>query len=129
MEVEHTRFPSKTLILICGVIAAVVLVVLASVNISVPPNLAAEASFTYYRRNHKLPLNRGGELWAAILEAHPSKEEISGWFDANLQEVVDPWGTPLSIQGSSQSVTITSAGPDKKFGTSDDIIETRSLSQ
>jgi len=146
MEVEHTRFPSRTLILICGVIAAVLLAVLASVNISVPPNppsararaklmaemrvgLAVEASFAYYRRNHKLPLNRGGELWAAILEAHSPKEEIGGWFDANIQEVVDPWGTPLSIRESSGSVIITSAGPDRKFGTSDDIIETRSLQQ
>ena len=145
MGLEHIRFPNKKTMLIGAVIAAVIFVVLASVDISVPPyspstsararltaemrvGLAAEAWLTYYKKNHKLPLNKG-ELWNAILEMHPPKEESSKWFDPNLQEVVDPWGTPLSIQESSQNIIVTSAGPDKRFGTDDDILETRSLPQ
>jgi len=45
-------------------------------------------------------------------------------------EMIDLWGTPLKItfQGSS-GIQVTSAGPDKVFGTADDIVSNTSAKQ
>jgi hypothetical protein len=40
-------------------------------------------------------------------------------------EVVDPWGTPYRFTFDEKGVTVTSAGKDKQFGTTDDIVETK----
>ena len=88
--------------------------------------IALDSAVDCYQRTGKLPAN-ARELREAILEMHPPKEQISEWIGANSREVVDPWGTPLSIQTSSQSLIVMSAGPDKTFGTNDDIIEKHSL--
>lgn len=79
----------------------------------------------YYQKVGRLPTD-ARELREAVLELSPlAKKQIQELIDANSTELVDPWGTPLSITNSSHSVIVTSAGPDKKFGTGDDIIETR----
>ncbi len=43
--------------------------------------------------------------------------------DASL----DMWGTPLKGKLSQRGLTISSAGPDKKFGSSDDIVATQDV--
>ncbi len=40
---------------------------------------------------------------------------------------LDMWGTPFKGQVSQRGLTISSAGPDKKFGTSDDIVDTQDV--
>ena len=37
---------------------------------------------------------------------------------------VDPWGTPFQYQLLSNGCSLACAGPDKKFGTADDIVRT-----
>jgi hypothetical protein len=68
-------------------------------------------------------LNNHG-LYAALLGASPGKAYMN--FkpkDVNTNgELIDHWGTPLRIwYVSDKEVGITSAGPDKIFGTADDI--------
>jgi len=36
-------------------------------------------------------------------------------------QLLDPWGTPYKFEEHDKSVTVTSAGPDKEFGTADDV--------
>ena len=43
--------------------------------------------------------------------------------DASL----DMWGTPFKGKLNQRGLTISSAGPDKKFGTGDDIIDTQDV--
>jgi hypothetical protein len=43
--------------------------------------------------------------------------------DASL----DMWGTPFKGKLSQRGLTISSAGPDKKFGTTDDIVDTQNI--
>jgi hypothetical protein len=60
----------------------------------------------------------------AELEALGKEENV------DVQGLRDPWGTPyryeLSFQGTQQILTVTSAGPDKRFGTKDDFTAHRS---
>jgi len=44
----------------------------------------------------------------------PTLSDLSTW------RRNDPWGTPYQVTCSGSSITVTSAGPDKKMGTSDD---------
>jgi len=37
--------------------------------------------------------------------------------------LVDPWGTKYSYRKSEKTFTITSAGPDRKLGTADDLVD------
>ena len=36
-------------------------------------------------------------------------------------DVVDPWGTTYAIECRGDDIVVTSAGPDRAFGTADDI--------
>ena len=53
--------------------------------------------------------------------------------NVDVADLRDPWGTPyrdeLSFEGSQQIFTVTSAGPDKRFGTSDDFVAHRTARQ
>jgi hypothetical protein len=40
---------------------------------------------------------------------------------------LDMWGTPFKGKLNQRGLTISSAGPDKKFGTTDDIIDTQDV--
>ncbi|MBX3243758.1 MAG: carboxypeptidase regulatory-like domain-containing protein [Acidobacteria bacterium] len=59
---------------------------------------------------------------------HPTDEaslkQILSLYDLNIDTLRDPWGTPYNkefgINRNSDYLSILSAGPDKKFGTSDD---------
>jgi hypothetical protein len=46
------------------------------------------------------------------------------WHNAShlhAPRVLDPWGTPYRMTPSGQGYAITSAGPDRVFGTADDV--------
>ena len=40
---------------------------------------------------------------------------------------IDPWGTPLKGQIAGRRMSVTSAGPDKKFGTRDDLSASQNI--
>lgn len=40
---------------------------------------------------------------------------------------LDMWGTPFKGKLTQRGLTISSAGPDKKFGTADDIVDTQDV--
>jgi hypothetical protein len=50
-----------------------------------------------------------------------SKDDLvaGGYVDA--RNLVDPWGTPIAFRCSDDDVSATSAGPDRIFGTPDDV--------
>lgn len=54
---------------------------------------------------------------------YPDKLEELTKLDSNIHSfTVDEWGTPVRYTVSGDSFTVRSAGPDSKFGTTDDII-------
>lgn len=56
------------------------------------------------------------------LQALLSHTDASGWMGPYLTELVpDPWNTPFRYELTNGQVIVTSAGPDKIFGTKDDI--------
>jgi len=85
------------------------------------------ACLAYMTEYNRLPPSSDNQkLAAALLGANArlitfvafSKRELN-----TNQEIVDRWGTPLQItfQGAS-TIQVISAGPDKTFGTPDDIV-------
>jgi len=136
----------KILIFICVVTALLIAgLILLSVAVPSPPypcskaqlirmmaglelTVASEAAIEYLHKFGKLPTN-ARELGSAILFVQPPGQPEYDWIKKDTHEAIDPWGTPLSIQISSTDFCITSAGPDKIFGTNDDIVEKRDLSK
>ena len=88
--------------------------------------VSVEASFRYRAKFGKLPTGEH-QLSDAIMLLEPSRAAIKGWIDTKSGNVIDPWGTPLVILVSTDSFSIVSAGPDRKFGTGDDIIRSNNL--
>jgi hypothetical protein len=67
--------------------------------------LAAIAIGHFYETNHRIPR---------------SLRELGGDIDS-----LDAWGGSLSYEVRDTSITLRSAGPDRRFGTADDLIEQR----
>lgn len=40
----------------------------------------------------------------------------------NMDEMKDPWGTPYKVENDKTHFRVSSAGPDRVFGTPDDIV-------
>jgi len=80
-----------------------------------------EAGLNQWNESGKQPHN------ISELEAVGKEENV------DVQALRDPWGTPyhyeLSFQNAQQILSVTSAGPDKRFGTKDDFTAHRSLRQ
>lgn len=83
-----------------------------------------------YPDSHKaMPPTTDNRLLASLLQKEPPTPlekydsiDFRSFLNAN-GEIVDGWGTPLRIEFSGfDDFKITSAGPDKVFGTADDII-------
>jgi hypothetical protein len=85
----------------------------------------ATAAESYKTDNGPFPKNLDNHiLWFDLSGADSGKVYMS--FTTNQQndkgEIVDPWGTPYRVWYiSDKEIGITSAGPDKIFGTDDDI--------
>ncbi|MCE0483713.1 MAG: hypothetical protein LV479_05690 [Methylacidiphilales bacterium] len=83
---------------------------------------------TYLRDNGPLPRNIDNRGLAALLTGENPGRRVYIELGKSVKqlnesgELVDAWGTPLRVQSvSSSEVAITSAGPDRIFGTADDI--------
>jgi competence protein ComGC len=66
------------------------------------------------------------EMWTFD---HPNKCPTFAQLKADRQvsestKGTDPWGTDFRIRCDTSGVTVTSAGPDKKFDTADDVTST-----
>jgi hypothetical protein len=84
-----------------------------------------------YPESHKaMPPTTDNRLLASLLQKEPPTPlekydsiDLRSYLNAN-GEIVDGWGTPLRIEFSGfDDFKITSAGPDRIFGTSDDITD------
>jgi hypothetical protein len=64
-------------------------------------------------------VRHNGQIPATLGELTRSSNEQRGLL--NESGLIDCWGTPLLYETHLKSFTITSAGPDKKLGTKDDI--------
>jgi hypothetical protein len=73
---------------------------------------AKRAAFEYFPQWAVHPANRGCPESLAALEPYASPEDI-GW--------KDPWGTAFAFRCVDGQMIVTSAGPDRKPGTRDDI--------
>jgi hypothetical protein len=89
--------------------------------------LALTAAYTtYISDNGSFPKNLDNQRFTKLLSGKPSQKFVYMQFKPNqvnsLGELIDAWGTPFRILYLSDSdVMILSAGPDKVFGTADDI--------
>ncbi len=54
----------------------------------------------------------------------PQGDDVSALLKAGIRDApqVDPWNTPVHYHGEDNTFVLSSAGPDKKWGTSDDIV-------
>jgi hypothetical protein len=83
------------------------------------------AARTYISDNGSFPKNLDNHIfWSDLSGADSGKVYME--FETSQQndkgEITDPWGRPYRIwYFSDKEVGITSAGPDKTFGTADDI--------
>jgi len=73
------------------------------------------------------PVGTNAEIMKAILGANPKGAKLGPPEGQSLNgsgELVDRWGTPYFFhQLSGTQMEIWSAGPDRKMGTSDDLIQ------
>ncbi len=73
------------------------------------------------------PVGTNAEIMKAVMGDNPKRARLGPPEGQNLNgngELVDRWGTPYFFhQMSAASMEIHSAGPDKTFGTPDDIIQ------
>jgi hypothetical protein len=94
---------------------------------SVLPSKIQTACLSYMTEYDRLPPSSDNQKLAAALMGNNSRHIVFVSFSRNelnsKGEIVDRWGTPLQItlQGTS-TIQVTSAGPDKIFGTADDIV-------
>jgi len=90
----------------------------------------------YYDFKGEFPAGMGGQTLYAALDSVPASHEVLKRIDSvwlyppgrqpgpSLPRIYDPWGTPLSyryVPSVDSFPEIVSAGPDKQFGTADDI--------
>lgn len=56
----------------------------------------------------------------------PLDDEFQAYMVRKLEEEdgIDPWGVPYAMRPTRDSVAVVSAGPDREFGTDDDILQT-----
>ncbi len=54
----------------------------------------------------------------------PQGDDVSALLKAGIRDApqVDPWNTPVHYHGEGGTFVLSSAGPDRKWGTSDDIV-------
>jgi hypothetical protein len=58
-----------------------------------------------------------------------ARGEFDGWLDQRYQQVrsrEDAWGTRYQLRSRGESFDVVSAGPDREFGTDDDLVRTGS---
>jgi len=58
-----------------------------------------------------------------LIKKPPSAPKWKGPYIDSSKEFIDAWGTPIRYETYLKGFKLISAGPDKKFGTSDDIVE------
>ena len=89
------------------------------------PTLVQNACFSYLMEYNQFPPPDNQRLAAALLGENSRRVVFITLPKGALNtkgEIVDRWGTPLkiTIKGNSE-VQVISAGPDREFGTADDI--------
>ena len=89
------------------------------------PTLVQNACFTYLMEYNRFPPLENKRLAAALLGENSRKMVFITLPKKGLNaegEIVDRWGTPLKITFKANTdVQVISAGPDREFGTADDI--------
>ena len=79
------------------------------------------AGLTVYKKLHgHYPQGNTEEIAKSLSEEDP-KHPALVW-ESHDKPMVDPWGTRFSIEINGEMVIIRSAGPDRLFGTTDDIV-------
>jgi hypothetical protein len=80
------------------------------------------AAYRYWQANGKLPSTTDNASFTKdILKGNEAFVNWQWWLNAR-NELVDTWGTPLRISSPAErTIFIDSAGPDKAWGTADDI--------
>lgn len=138
MIIAPSRIARRNWILICGALPLIGIAICSLPGPISPParipeaqrlrmkarlrvRVAADAAVRFRSVFGKTP-NNAGELNRALMLMIPSKDPNNEW--AFQRQIVDPWGTALSVRETPESLTITSAGPDKIMGTEDDISKT-----
>ena len=77
-------------------------------------------------RNHQTQLMRSVRVWMieygfGFAPAQVTLERLQADLDITPQEMLDGWGTAFLYQPGERRYTLTSAGPDRQFGTADDL--------
>ena len=68
---------------------------------------------------------RAAAIYAEAMASTPGCPSVRSLVrDKELEEghLTDPWGTPFMISCRADDITVTSAGPDGRFGSSDDVV-------
>jgi hypothetical protein len=92
------------------------------------------ACLSYSTEYNRLPPDSDNKRLTAALTGENARHISFLWLSQSQlnsnNEMIDHWGTPLKIifQGTS-GIQITSAGPDKIFGTADDIVTNPTFSR
>ena len=71
----------------------------------------------------KYPTGTPEQIVAALQGANPRKIMFLDWLRVPQDRgntPIDPWGATYRIEVNGTNVTVSSAGPDQRFGTSDD---------
>ncbi len=84
----------------------------------------AQKQLTFIRQRVE---RRGEAQLLSTLDSFEQQKWIKRWVpdpDGKKRDMsLDPWGTPIRIEFLNQKLTVTSAGKDKVYKTSDDIKE------
>ena len=96
-------------------------------------SLNAESAFSRLIEKQFQPLESGMTRWNQAGRTPrdlPELEAVGKELGVDVTNLPDPWGTPyryeLLYQGAQHVLRVTSAGPDKRFGTRDDFTAHRS---
>ncbi len=126
---EETIHPRKTSAssLAAVLFAAVVLTLFAGCGKSGHEPPAAINPIPPIRNAFKLSMDAvAGQIRNYAIENGqvPQGDDVSALLKAGIRDApqVDPWNTPVRYRGEGNAFVLSSAGPDKKWGTSDDIV-------
>lgn len=77
-------------------------------------------------------LNQKTMLWmiqygASFNPVRVKLSRVRADFGLTSDQMLDSWGTPIRYEATDTSYTLKAAGPDKSFGTEDDLVQTRPI--
>jgi hypothetical protein len=111
---------------LAGIIVAAVLLPLLLFSVVM---FELQNSATTRKRIEMAKAQTAAMLAAAITTPRPGYGGCPSATDLGtfVRGQTDPWGEPYDIRCISGTITVTSPGPDRKLGTSDDIVEKGSV--